>query len=68
LGYDQENNNRGWDFDGQNWKEFKGTYFIRAIVECEGGLMKLAPEPSTNLVTITSSISKSAFKEIKQKK
>ncbi|MCI0495905.1 fibronectin type III domain-containing protein [candidate division KSB1 bacterium] len=67
LGYDQENNNRGWDYDGQNWKKFEGTYFIHAVVEAEGGLTKLASEPS-NSGTKTSSISRLPFGEMKRKK
>lgn len=45
LGYDLDDNDRGWKYNGQTWEAFDGTYFIRAVVETEGSLVSLTSEP-----------------------
>lgn len=40
FGYDLEDNARAWDWDGESWTQYAATYFMRAIVELPGNLLK----------------------------
>ncbi|MBA7613759.1 MAG: hypothetical protein GH143_01475 [Calditrichaeota bacterium] len=40
FGYDLADNDRAYDWDGENLIEWNETYFMRAIVEVPGSLLK----------------------------
>ncbi|MBN1971563.1 MAG: choice-of-anchor J domain-containing protein [Candidatus Delongbacteria bacterium] len=37
MGFNTVNNGRAWDFDGTSWAPWSETYFIRAVVQYNGG-------------------------------